>query len=518
MLEEIKKLWGGKRAGAGRKPSGLTRKWVSLPDEIWDKVTPLDVQNIIIEYFSEKNEEKQDDKVISSGKIILTPDQKAVLKAMLSGSDVFVSGGAGVGKSVLIRSFADKYKGNLVLCAPTGVASVNISGSTLHSVFGLPVKDVFMESDIQEIYNTVYNYDPETSQKNRRLDVLLAADCFIIDEISMCRGDVFAMVMASIKALRDKGKKVQLIVVGDFYQLPPVLTGKKSFTVKKSNGEIEKISQKDQYKKIYGNDSGFCFLDSGWNFEKCILFQVMRQVDNKFSDSLNLIRTGDKKGLDYIYENSSRVPLDAIWICGTNKDADERNVRELNKIKGKKYSFPIEYDIIDSNAIDYSELRDIALKTAKGDLEIKKGCSVVALVNSYDENGNMLFCNGSRGKVIKIDEDEKKVFVDFGNGVVPVPVYTWEEKRYYLNEKTIKTDTKTVATFKKIPLVLGYATTVHKSQGQTLDAINVDRNCNWLPGQLYVALSRAKDVKKIYVEGKPVPLVSQEVVKFYNEN
>ena len=517
MLEEIKRLWGGARQGAGRKSSGLIRKYVRLPADIWDRISPEEIENLIIARFS--NSEKKAEKADKSGfgAIVLTSDQKKILEIMLSGRDVFISGGAGVGKSVLIRAFSEKYKDNLVLCAPTGVAAVNISGSTLHSVFGLPIKDVFTRSDIQEIYNKVYSYNPKKSGlKDKKLDVLCAANCVIIDEISMCRGDVFAMVMACIRALRDRNKNIQLIVVGDFFQLPPVLTDKKSFTVTQDNGDNVKISQKEQFKNIYGNSSGFCFLDSGWDFKKCILSQVMRQVDNDFSNSLNLIRTGNKQGLEYIYKNYSKIPLDAVWICGTNKDADLRNKRELEKIQGDEYFFPISYNIIDRNEVDDKELRDIALKTAKGDLVIKKGCSVVALVNAYDENGKMLYCNGSRGKVIRIDK-ENNVFVNFGSGEVCVKEYEWEENRYYFNSKTNKVDTKKVATFSKLPLVLGYATTVHKSQGQTLDAINIDRNCNFLPGQLYVALSRAKDVKKIYIEGRPIPLVSHEVSDFYTQ-
>lgn len=511
--------WGGKREGAGRKGKGLIRKTLGLRPEIWAKFdnSALILQAWLDEYFksalpSVSSTVKPDVRMVRDDEIILTREQQTILDFMLSGRDIFVTGGAGVGKSILIREFSKAYKGSVILCAPTGVAAVNIGGATLHSVFRLPIKDIFLETDLKEIYDEVFSYDPkDKGQEKKWLNVLYGASCFIIDEISMCRGDTFSMIMACIHALRDKGRKVQVIVVGDFYQLPPVLTDKKSFTVKGTN---EKLTQKEQYKTIYGNSSGYCFLTESWQFEICILNQIMRQADADFSEALNRVRIGDSAGLDYIFTHASKEPLDAVWICGTNKDAEARNNNELERLKGEVHTFRIKCELLDSREIDDKELWDIAYKTAKGDLVIKTGAAVVALVNAYDENGNVLYCNGSRGIVKRITEDEE-VFVDFGNGAVKVAPYTWEEKRYVYDSKMKKADAKVVGNFRKVPLVLGYATTVHKSQGQTLDAINIDKRCNWLDGQLYVALSRAKRVDRIYIEGHPKPKVSQDVLDFY---
>lgn len=220
--------------------------------------------------------------------------------------------------------------------------------------------------------------------------------------------------------------------------------------------------------------------------------------------------------MDYIIKNSSKNEIkNAVWICGKNKDADDRNLEQLRKVIGKEYKFPISCRVMIDD-ITLEEVQKEAMRVAKGTLAIKVGCPVIALINSYDGQDRLLFSNGSRGIVKGVGSN--KVIVDFGAGEVEVTAYTWEIKRYSYNEKKKKVDSVVVAKFSKIPLVLGYATTVHKSQGQTLEAVNIDGNCNFLPGQFYVALSRAKNLDKIYIARACVPLVSREVRNFYNNN
>lgn len=452
----------------------------------------------------------------------LTRGQRDALSVMLSGQSCFNSGGAGTGKSYLVDMFARHADKSIIKCAPTGVAAINIGGSTIHSLFGLDVKsDIFTPDDCEAIYKR-FRY----SGKNSDMHPLVLADTLIIDEISMCRGDAFAMVGAAIRGVNRNfqrrshvGKKdLQLLLVGDFFQLPPVILNKADIEIKKDKG-IVKVSALDRYRQTYGDSTGFPFLCRDWSFRMNALTEVKRQADPQFAASLNRLRRGEADGLRWIEEHSARRPdPDAIWICGTNARADAINREKLAEISASARSFRTEIEILDP-AMNRTEAMQYARAISGDSLTLKKGCRVIATANCYD-GSDLVYANGMMGTIEDFECTKGKpvanVRLDNGKRVKILP-RTWEIKRPVITVSNGKEELedKTIAKISQFPLLLGYATTVHKSQGKTLDAVNIDSNCNFMPGQLYVACSRCRDVSRMFLERKgQIPRVAREVLEF----
>ena len=194
--------------------------------------------------------------------IELTPSQEQAIKLLDAGFNVFLTGKAGTGKSFLVDYFVEKHpEKNIIKCAPTGVAALNIGGATIHRTFGVPL-------------GVLDHHGACTSQE--KLDVLKKADVILIDEISMCRIDVFEYVIRSLKRIGIRNK--QLILVGDFYQLPPVLTP----------------TDTTAFKQLYGNRL-YAFESDMWNSSDLLtieLTEVKRQSETGFLLSLSKIREG----------------------------------------------------------------------------------------------------------------------------------------------------------------------------------------------------------------------------------
>lgn len=453
----------------------------------------------------------------------LTRSQKAALASMLAGESCFNTGGAGTGKSFLIDAFTELARKDIVKCAPTGVAAINIGAQTIHGLFGLEAKlDVFTPEDCEAIRKRMKRSGNDRQPKHP----LLLADALIIDEISMCRGDVFAMIMAAVRGINENRHRLshkdkqplQIVAVGDFRQLPPVLTDKPNIEVRKGK-KTDIVSALDRYRELYGNASGFPFLCPEWDFRLNPLTEVKRQSDRRFAEALNRLRVGDASGLRWIEGNSAARPdPEAIWICGQNRKADQINRERLAAIRQARITFETGVQVLDPG-MSRQEAMAYMRAACGQELELKEGCRVVAIANQYDEK-RLVYANGQMGTVLAIDDDprEPAVTVRFDSGsVVDVRRKVWEVKRPTITVKRKKEELedKMIAKISQFPLQLGYATTVHKSQGKTLDKVNIDENCNFAPGQLYVACSRCRDVKTLYLARKGMkPLVSEEVEEF----
>lgn len=316
---------------------------------------------------------------------MLNREQKKALDAMLSGCNVFLSGGAGTGKSYLIRSFlkavTNKRRKKVLLCAPTGVAAVNIGGVTLHSAFHIPTYPCPVP-DIEDIPHILYK-----------------TDILIIDEISMCRIDIFDYISTLLGFLN---KKIQVICVGDFYQLPPVIT----------------MQDKKILKQYYGTNKKWAFESQYWNnynFFPIILTCNMRQKDSTYNNLLNHIAHGTR--LEYtiktLNEIFSATPIpESIKLCPIRREADKINQTRLAEIGTEKHTY-IARISGDINAKDFQAVEK---------LELKRGCRVMSLVN-YPSNN---ICNGSLGTVIDISDE--LIIVQFDIGIVQeITEHTWEK-------------------------------------------------------------------------------------------
>lgn len=434
----------------------------------------------------------------------LNAGQKAVMQKLQAGENVFITGNAGTGKSFLVSAYTAYCKEHgieLVRTAPTGIAAQNISGATLHSQFKL---------------KTTLDFE----KPKKVPEWLKQTDALLIDEISMVRIDVFDKIMqyvAIANEKRPKSKKpIQMVFCGDFFQLAPVIP----------QGDKPHLTQ--FYKKSV--QDGYCFQSSYWKMfqvQLCKLTEVVRQDDKNFCAALDLCKEGNASCLSYFNTHmATKENPNAIWLCGKNATAYQRNMEALDKLAGAKIYAKAEYN----DTTEKDRLCD--------DLFVYKiGARVVMLVN--DVYG--AYQNGSMGTIISTFGDDEIVVKIDGNDV-PVRV---ERRKYTKSEYVVKEEQEIVRnkdgtpkldkdgkekTRKKkkleceekgyaeqFPMRLGYAVTIHKSQGQTYEAMNLEPEI-FANGQLYVALSICKTVEGIYSSNplkSSMVRTSLEVLKYY---
>lgn len=445
----------------------------------------------------------------------LKKKQAYALDVLKKKFNVFLSGEAGTGKSFVIDQFTnylDAMGIKYVVCAPTGLAALNIGGTTLHRTFKLSTD---LNDDTVDLKNVE------------------EAEVIIIDEISMCRRDIFQYIARALLkfenpieeySLKRESKicrKKQIVVVGDFYQLPPVIGNKDRENIEKMKQQDDELGT-DFYKHITNlPDTSYAFQCEEWeslNFRSIVLDEVVRQSDKDYIDNLNKIRRGDAEGLEFIKNESHKEEIkNAIFLTSKNRDAENINQNNLDKIKGKEQIFYAE----ENGEVSESD------KPVPKYLKFKIGARVMSVVNVTQkdkEETHTVVVNGMMGNIINLTSDS--VTVRFDDGYVhKFEKYKWSIKGFEKvkvkdpltgkeNEKMVLAE---VGYYRQIPLKLAWAITVHKSQGQTYEAVNLNPDC-FCDGQLYVALSRAKDLKKLYLT-QPISTkflkTSMDVKEFY---
>lgn len=392
--------------------------------------------------------------------IELTTSQDKAIKLLDAGYNVFLTGKAGTGKSFLVDYFVAKHpEKNIVKCAPTGVAALNIDGATIHRTFGVPVR--------------LLGHNDVCSSKDK-LDVLKKADVILIDEISMCRIDVFEYVIRSLNRVGIRNK--QLILVGDFYQLPPVLTPADTLAFNQLYGD-----------RLYAFESDLWYSSNLLTLE---LTEVKRQNEKRFLDSLSHIREGIP---DFsIFQNANRADDNAVSLCPTKAKAKEINDDHLRQLPNHKhYMASIMGSVLESDMV------------ADKELVLAEDARIIMLVN--DTGGRWV--NGSMGTVTELSDNHITVQIDNGEECRVDP-YTWSIKEYVLEEdeetREKRVVEKEIGSFTQFPLKLAWAITIHKSQGQTYDKVNI-YNGFFANGQMYVALSRCKTLNGIHTMGSLMP-------------
>lgn len=404
-----------------------------------------------------------------------TLDQQKAFDLAMSGVNLFITGGAGTGKTYLTQKIIQGFTKNgkqVVVCAPTGTAAIKCGGSTINRAFNLR-----SGACINEKTNTLIAHCPKPIQK---------ADVVIIDEISMCRMDMLDSVQTSIeKAEKRSRKNIQVIVVGDFCQLPPIISK-----------SAERKLLEDYYGESVGR--GYAFLGNGWDkfgFKTVALTQIVRQKDAEFAMELNKARYGNTDCLDYFNDNAADKAFDdAIYLCGYKDTVDEMNDNALDRLDG---------DIREFHSEDTGNVSD-SDRIVPSTIALKVGARIMMVVN--DNKGR--YSNGSMGTVVafgpfgqglswtKDELNVVRVMLDATGETVDIKPYTWEIKRYVVEEEEVIQEI--AGTYTQMPLKLAYAVTIHKSQGATFDKVNLEPRC-WDPGQLYVALSRVKDISGLHL-------------------
>ncbi|MEC8067514.1 MAG: AAA family ATPase [Pseudomonadota bacterium] len=411
--------------------------------------------------------------MISSDDIKLTSEfEKAFETLEYTGSHVFITGKAGTGKSTFLDYFRKNTKKNIVVVAPTGVSALNVRGQTIHSFFGLEPRFV----DVSNIGR----------RRNRK--TYQQIDLVIIDEISMVRADVMDGIE---KVLRVNGPQqgmpfggVQMCVIGDLFQLPPVITGE----------------EEEYFKRFY--NSPFFFdahsFDMG-DFELVRFNNIFRQQEDGFIDTLNRVRVGHKTPeiLNFLNERHGVDMEDyqsSVTLCSTNKIANTLNQSKLKELKGTPYTF--KGDVKGEFDSETGRL------PCPERLVLKEGAQVMFVKNDPDKR----WVNGTIGRVVNLSLKNVEVEI-FKNGEprrYKIEQEKWPSIRYSFDEEEDKLVEEEIGSFSQYPLILAWAITIHKSQGKTLDSAIIDLGRGaFAPGQLYVALSRCRHFDKIALK-KPI--------------
>jgi len=380
-----------------------------------------------------------------------------------SSANVLITGRAGTGKSTLLEHFRSVTEKQIAVLAPTGVAAVNVAGQTIHSFFRFR-PDVTVDK-IKKVKDPVYQ----------------ELDAIVIDEISMVRADLLDLVDVFLRKNGPQRKApfggIQMIFVGDLYQLPPVLT----------RNDKEILAKRYESEYFFASD---VFRQT--RFELIELEKVYRQTDDFFIGLLNGVRnrsiTDEQIGMinARLAPSEKEWPGNAIHLTTTNAMARERNERQLARLKGKTHVFEAS---VSGNFEERSAPADLNLK-------LKKGAQVMLLNN--DSAGRWV--NGTMGILKDIKGETLLVRLPGGN-TEEVEPFTWNRFRFVWDDETGAVASEGTGKFTQYPVKLAWAVTIHKSQGKTFDAVVVDiGRGTFAPGQLYVALSRCRTLDGVFIK------------------
>jgi ATP-dependent DNA helicase PIF1 len=426
--------------------------------------------------------------------IDINPEFKEALELLENTNrSLFITGNAGTGKSTLLEYFKQTSKKSLAVLAPTGVAALNVDGQTIHSFFLIPpniTPDKVLEHKL--------------SAKRKKL--IASLDMIIIDEASMLRADLLDCIDVSLRHYRKEESLpfggVQMVFIGDLYQLPPVVAGQ---------------TEKDMFRSLYQSPYFFSAkVMQELEMSVMELEKIYRQTDNQFINLLNKVRDNriSHQELDFLNQRCN-PELQAnddfvITLTTTNAAADKKNLKELAKLDSAHQTYYGETE---------GDFGKRSLPTQK-ELELKEGAQVMLLNN--DAAGRWV--NGSIGVITDISFDDIEgddvltVKLDTGKSV-KITKHSWNIHKYFFNEDTQKIDTEIAGSFHQFPLRLAWAVTIHKSQGKTFEKVNIDIGWGaFAHGQVYVALSRCTSLEGIALR-KPIQkhhiIMDHRVTQFF---
>lgn len=433
----------------------------------------------------------------------LTKNQQAAYNLVHDTNyNVAIIGKPGVGKSVLINALRKASQEKVyVLGAPTGLAALNIKGRTIHSIFRIPIS--------QGIIHPSYDKYPTDSKVVNMIKHYV--NHLVIDEISMVRADIFDYIDRCLQYCKGNNLPfggAQVIIVGDFFQLPPIV----------------KTDEKIQLREA-GYNSEFTFDSFAFkrgDFKIVLLEEVLRQKgDPTFIEILHRARTGHPTGSDLRTLNKLvGLPKDLrIKLASRNQDADDTNKSEMKKLPEPDFHF---------TAQKFGHWDALPVEE---DLVLRKGAQVMVKKNGADKpddfrgefhskvvNGTLAIVEEIIPSAAEADEGEK-VKIKLENGEI-ITIYRkrWERK---IKEKVgDKWEERVIASYEQLPLVPAWSISIHKSQGQTFDKVHINANRIFAPGQLYVALSRCKSLQGLSFEQPLYPrqfFANLTVVDFHNE-
>lgn len=404
----------------------------------------------------------------------LTDEFKNIIDLMENSTrNLFITGKAGTGKSTLLNYFRTITDKEVIVTAPTGIAAINVKGVTLHSFFQIPPRVINKE-------------DPEIKVLFKKRDIFKKMNVLVIDEVSMVRADMFDAIDYSLQINRNNKLPfggVQLILFGDIFQLSPI--------IEKGSKEYFDFNYKDG-PFFFNSDA---FYDG--NFKTLELEHIFRQKDPNFISALNCVRNGINisETLDLInktcLENDFAAGSEkiSVTLCTTNRDANEINRKNLDNLESE----PFEYKGKISGEFDRKSL------PTEESIVLKVGAQVMFVKNGTSEEERWV--NGTIGKVKRLEK--KNIIVEVNNKELSVSPVSWEALKYSFDKEANKITSEVVGVFTQFPLKIAWAITIHKSQGQTFENVNIDLGRGaFTHGQTYVALSRCTTLEGISLKRK----------------
>ena len=380
---------------------------------------------------------------------------------------LFLTGKAGTGKTTFLRDVVRHTKKKCIVLAPTGIAAVNAGAMTIHS---------FFQFGLGPFVNGVIEPKSDFRINKSKLELIRNLQLLIIDEVSMVRADLMDHIDVELRRIRRNSKPfggVQLLMIGDLQQLPPIAHG----------GEDELLRQ--YYKTLYFFSSA-ALKSMKYN---CIeLKTVYRQTDGHFINILNHARECTLTNQDIIDLNTRYIPDFSpkpedgyIRLMTHNRQVDYINATEMAKLDSHPFTF---------EAAVTGTFPEESYPTANS-LTLKKGAQVMFIKNDPERR----FINGTLGEVRSIDKNCIAVRLAESGKTIEVEPMEWQNIRYQFDEETKEISSKQIGRFKQYPLKAAWAITVHKSQGLTFDKAIIDVHAAFSPGQAYVALSRCRTLE-----------------------
>jgi len=390
--------------------------------------------------------------------------------------NIFLTGKAGTGKTTFLKYLKENCSKNIIVAAPTGVAAINAGGVTLHSLFQLPFHPFLPTSASKSELLGRMKF------VKRRQEILRKMDLLVIDEISMVRCDTMDAIDTILRSVRRRHDVpfggVQLLCIGDLYQLPPV-------------------APRQEWGILQEYYSSEFFFDSMVIKEQMPMLielnKIYRQKEDSFVYLLNKVRNNQMNSEDFEdlharFHPTFRPTLEEKYITLTshNNQADLINARELQRLLPASYTY---------NAIIEDDFPE-NMYPAEGSLILKEGAQVMFLKNDIEKR----YFNGKIGMVKKLGQEE--IVVDCDGFEIYVSPETWENTRYSVSRNEGKLEQETLGTFTQFPLRLAWAITIHKSQGLTFEKVMIDAGAAFSSGQVYVALSRCTSLAGIVLLSK----------------
>lgn len=389
--------------------------------------------------------------------------QKEALDILKLGHNVFLTGPAGSGKTYLLNQYIAYLKAHKIpvgITASTGIAATHMGGTTIHSWSGMGIRDAITQPEMTELFKRQY-------LRTR----FLQTKVLIIDEISMLHARQLDIVNTILKTFKGNNLPfggIQVVLCGDFFQLPPVA---------KKDETSDFVTKSDAWREM--------------NIQICYLDEQFRQDDRSFLRVLNDIRNNEvsEMTIEYLSERLNKDITGyakATRLFTHNTDVDAINKAHLDALPGEAKEYFMNW----RGSIG---LTDILKKSclAPEKLLLKKGAQVMFVKNNYDEG----YVNGTLGEVIDFTKndlgEDTPVVRTFDGAEIGVKQASWE----------VKEDDIEKAAISQLPLRLAWAITVHKSQGMTLDAAEIDLSRSFVPGQGYVALSRVRSLLGLKLMG-----------------